>query len=209
MDLRSDDSKDLDWRNSNYKNNNYIHGYNLHKNHSQHMPMEGGDSQIHVALHHINGKRVAKRIIEAIEAGDLLEGFVLSPSKEVYVPSKEIYELSLCNMENCCNKVLQWPRELVKELAHSADFGEQFVQQEPPIWSLGSTQNGFTPHTMSFIGSMEEVRGNKVLGRPYCHELGHNVGQEVFCHWKALNRKIVIGLCCFGPKKSSVCQQCL
>jgi hypothetical protein len=28
---------------------------------------------------------------------------------------------------DCCNKMIRWPRELVKELAHDVGCGEQFV----------------------------------------------------------------------------------
>jgi hypothetical protein len=100
---------------------------------------------------------------------------VLSPSEEailieeVYGPSEEVYELSLYNMGDCLNKVIRWLRKLLKELAHVPELGEQFVQQQPTLWSLRRTQSGFTPHTLSFLASMVEVRGNQVHGQPYCH----------------------------------------
>jgi hypothetical protein len=175
MDSGNDDSDDSNWRSSNYNNNNSVHGYNLHEDRRQDMPREGQESQLHVALHDIHGEKVAKEIVQAIEAGDLLEGLVLSPSEEailieeVYVPSEEVYELSLYRMGDCLNKVIRWPRKLLEEMAHVPELGEQFVQQQPSLWSSRSTESGFAPHTMSFIASMEEVRGNQVHGRPYSH----------------------------------------
>jgi hypothetical protein len=133
MDLGSNNFEDLEWRNSNYINNNYVHGYNLHEDRDQHMLMGGGGFQIHVVLHNIKGDKVAIGTIQEIEASDSLKRLVLSPSEEpifieeVYVPSEEVYELSLYNMGYSYNKVIRWPRELVKELAHFAELGEQFV----------------------------------------------------------------------------------
>ena len=77
---------------------------------------------MHVDLHNINGEKVVKGILQSLEVDDSLEGLVCNPSKEailiteVYVPSKEVYELSLYNMEDCYNRVIRWPRELVEEL---------------------------------------------------------------------------------------------
>lgn len=104
MDLGSDDSDDSAWRSSNYNNNNSIHGFNLHEDQRQDMGRGGRESQLHVALHNINGEKVGKGVVQPIEAGDLLEGLVLSPSEEailieeVYVPLEELYELSLYKM---------------------------------------------------------------------------------------------------------------
>jgi hypothetical protein len=175
MDSGSDNSDDSGWRSSNYNNNNSVHGYNHYKDQRQDMGRGGQESHLYVALHNINGEKVAKGIVQAIEAGDSLQGLVLSPSeeailiKEVYVPSEEVYELYLYNMGDCLNKVIRWPKKLLEEMAEAPEFGERFVQQQPSLWSSRSAQSGFAPHTMSFIASMEEVRGNQVHGRPYCH----------------------------------------
>ena len=140
------------------------------------MARGGRESQLHVALHNINKEKVGKGVVQPIEVGDSLEGLVLSLSEEailieeVYVPSEEVYELSLYRMEDCLNKVIRWPRKLLEEMARAPKLGEQFVQQQPSLWSSQNAQSGFAPHTMSFIASMEEVRGNQVHGQPYFHQ---------------------------------------
>jgi hypothetical protein len=97
----------------------------------------GRESQLHVALHNMKREKVAKGIVQAIEADDLLEGLVLSPSEEailigeVYVSSEEVYELSLYRMGDCLNKVIRWPKKLLEEMAEAPEFGERFVQQQP------------------------------------------------------------------------------
>jgi hypothetical protein len=175
MDLGSDDSDDSSWRSSNYNNNNSIHGINLHEDQRQDMSRGGQESQLHVALHNINEEKVGKGVVQPIEVSDSLEGLVLSPSEkailieEVYVPLEEVYELSLYRMGDCLNKVIRWARKLLEEMARALELGEQFVQQQPSLWSSRSAQSGFAPHTMSFIASIEEVRGNQVRGRPYSH----------------------------------------
>jgi hypothetical protein len=82
MDSGSDDSDNSHWRSSNYNNNNFVHGFNLHEDRRQDMPRGRRESRLQVTLHNINGEKVEKGIVQAIEAGDLLEGMVLNPSEE-------------------------------------------------------------------------------------------------------------------------------
>jgi hypothetical protein len=76
----------------------------------------------YVALCSRNGEEVARGRMQPLEAGDLLEGLVLSPSErvvlieEVLLPSQEVYEILLYNMVDYCRKVIFWPSELIKIL---------------------------------------------------------------------------------------------
>jgi hypothetical protein len=57
--------------------------------------------KVNVVFSNNNGIEVARGIIQVVEAGDALEGLVLTPSKEViliikvFVPSQEVYEILL------------------------------------------------------------------------------------------------------------------
>jgi len=82
MDLGSDVSDDSSWKSLNYNNKNSIHGFNLHADQRHDMARRGRESQSHVALHNMNGKKVGKGVVQPIEAGDSLEGLVLSHLKK-------------------------------------------------------------------------------------------------------------------------------
>ena len=76
------------------------------------MPLGAEDCGAYVALCGRNGEEVARGHIQPLEASDVLEGLVLSPSKrvvfieEVLLPSQEVYEILLYIIGDCCRKII-------------------------------------------------------------------------------------------------------
>jgi hypothetical protein len=57
----------------------------------------------------------------------VLEGLVISPSEEailivqVFVPSQQVYEILLFNMGDCLNKVIRWPKNLLRRVPRATE----------------------------------------------------------------------------------------
>jgi hypothetical protein len=96
--------------------------YNCIGDHEHRVPLTAQHCGAYAALYSRNGEEVVRGHIQPLEASDLLEGLVLSPSErvvlieEVLLPSQEVYEILLYNMVDYCRKVIFWPSELIKIL---------------------------------------------------------------------------------------------
>jgi hypothetical protein len=103
----------------------------------------------------------------------VLEGLVISPSEEailivqVFVPSQQVYEILLFNMGDCLNKVIRWPKNLLRRVPRAIECQEPGVQPNSPMNSLHYAESGFCTPTMTFLDSMEEFGSEQRHGRPY------------------------------------------
>jgi hypothetical protein len=105
----------------------------------------------HVTLYNTNGDEVAKGHVQALEAGDSLEGLVLSPYEEavfieeVLLPSQKVHEILLYTMGDYYNQVICWLRELVKKLQRHTNSKDHLPQKESATFFPNCRDNECTP----------------------------------------------------------------
>ena len=173
MDSYSDDSKDVRWGSPNNNQQRPRQYHNCTGHHEHIMPLGAQHCGTYVALCSRNGEEVAKGRIQPLETGDVLEGLVLSPSEravfieEVLLPSQEVYEILLYNMDDCCKKIIRWPSEQVKILQCHTNYNEQSRETEFRTISPLHGRNEFCPPTFSAMDTLEEIGGNQQRRHPY------------------------------------------
>jgi hypothetical protein len=122
MDNESDHSEDTPWKDPNHFERSNSNGSNLQDEYQQNMPVQVHGRQENVLLYNTNSEEVARGLTQALEAGNVLEGLVISPSEEailivqVFAPYQQVYEILLFNMGDCLNKVIRWPRNLLRRV---------------------------------------------------------------------------------------------
>ena len=112
MDSNSDHSSSACWGGPNHYKQIHKQGHSFYGDCEDGLRVRIQLSGTHVVLYNTKGEEVAKGLIQPLEAGDLLEELVLSPSEKaifiehVLQPFEEVYKILLYTMGDCLNKVI-------------------------------------------------------------------------------------------------------
>jgi hypothetical protein len=175
MEYESDHSEGTPWSAGNHNESNYDNSGTLPDAYYQNRHVQLQGCHENVLLYNNDGGEVARGLKQALEAGDVLEGLVISPFEEailikaVFAPSQEVYEILLFNMEDCLNKVIWWRRDLLKTLPCRNKFQQIGIQLNSPTYSTHYAENEFIVPTTTFLDSMEELRSDQRHVHLYSH----------------------------------------
>jgi hypothetical protein len=70
-------------------------------------------------------------------------------------------------MGDCLNKVIRWPKNLLRRIPRATECQEPGVQPNSPTNSPHYVESGFCTPTTTFLDSMEELGSEQRHGRPY------------------------------------------